>query len=135
MKSLTFGLGLRSNDVMATRRSTKKRTIGLMSKTTTSHVHHTSLYNSLSFLHYHDVKMPKAPSTHIRIILKTDFFPSVFKTYRVFHMTSRRPYWCPKTMKRRPCWCPKPVLWELNSFLMQTLSFVTINLHRCCPRE
>ena len=23
-----------------------------------------------------------------------------------FHMTSRRPYWCPKTMKRRPCWCP-----------------------------
>ena len=41
-----------------------------------------------------------------------------------FHMTSRRPYWCPKTMKRRPCWCPKPILWELNSFLMQTLSFV-----------
>ena len=35
-------------------------------------------------------------------------------------MTSRRPYWC-----------PKPVLWELNFFLMQTLSFVPINLHRC----
>ena len=52
-----------------------------------------------------------------------------------FHMTSRRPYWCPRTMKRRPCWCPKPVLWELNSFLMQTLSFVPINLHRCWPRE
>ena len=52
-----------------------------------------------------------------------------------FHMTSRRPYWCPKTMKRRPCWCPKPVLWDLNSFLMQTLSFVPINLHRCWPRE
>ena len=52
-----------------------------------------------------------------------------------FHMTSRRPYWCPKTMKLRPCWCPKPVLWELNSFLMQTLSFVPINLHRCWPRE
>ena len=50
-------------------------------------------------------------------------------------MTSRRPYWCPKTMKRRPCWCPKPVLWELNSFLMQTLSFVPINLHTCWPRE
>ena len=50
-------------------------------------------------------------------------------------MTSRRPYWCPKTTKRRPCWCPKPVLWELNSFLMQTLSFVPINLHRCWPRE
>ena len=52
-----------------------------------------------------------------------------------FHMTSRRPYWCPKIMKRRPCWCPKPILWELNSFLMQTLSFVSINLHRCWPRE
>ena len=52
-----------------------------------------------------------------------------------FHMTSRRPYWCPKTMKRRPCWCPKLILWELNSFLMQKLSFVPINLHRWWPRE
>ena len=52
-----------------------------------------------------------------------------------FHMTSRRPHWCPKTKKRRPCWCPKLVLWELNSFLMQTLSFVPINLHRYWPRE
>ena len=52
-----------------------------------------------------------------------------------FHMTSRRPYWCPKTMKRRPCWCPKRVLWELNSFLMQTLSVIPINLHRFWPRE
>ena len=52
-----------------------------------------------------------------------------------FHMTSRRPYWCPKTMKQRPCCCLKPVPWELNSFLTQTLSFVTINLHICCPRE
>ena len=51
------------------------------------------------------------------------------------HMTSWRPYLCPKTMKRRPCLCPKPVLWELNSFLMQTLPFVPINLHRCWPRE
>ena len=32
-------------------------------------------------------------------------------------------------MKWRPCWCPKPVLWELNSFLMPTLSFVPMNLH------
>ena len=38
-------------------------------------------------------------------------------------------------MKQRPCWCPKPVLWELNSFLIQTLSFVLINLHRCWPRK
>ena len=52
-----------------------------------------------------------------------------------FHETSRRPYWCPTTIKRRPCWCPKTVLWELNSFLMQTISFVPINLHRCWPRE
>ena len=50
-------------------------------------------------------------------------------------MTSRWPYWCPETIKRRPCWCPKPILRELNSFLMQTLSFVPINLHRCWPRE
>ena len=35
-----------------------------------------------------------------------------------FHMTSRRPYWCFKTMKRRPCWCTKQILWELNFFLM-----------------
>ena len=37
-------------------------------------------------------------------------------------------------MKRRPCWCPKPVIWELNCFLMPTLSFVPMNLHRCWPR-
>ena len=60
---------------------------------------------------------------------------SIVLNIECFHMTSRRPYWCPKTMKRRPCWCPKPVLWELNSFLMQTLSFVSINLHRCRPHE
>ena len=52
-----------------------------------------------------------------------------------FHMTSRWPYCCSKTIKRRPCWCSKPILWELNSFLMLTLSFVPINLHRCWPRE
>ena len=50
-------------------------------------------------------------------------------------MTSRPPYWCPKTINRRPCWCPEPILWELSSFLSQTLSFVPINLHRCWPRE
>ena len=52
-----------------------------------------------------------------------------------FHMTSRRPYWCLKTMKRRPYWCPKPILWEMNSFLMQMISFVPKHLHRCWPRE
>ena len=52
-----------------------------------------------------------------------------------FHLTSWQPYWCPETMKRRPCWCTKPILWELNSFLMYTLSFVPINLNGCWPRE
>ena len=52
-----------------------------------------------------------------------------------FHVTPRRSYWCHKTMKRRPCWCLKPILQELNSFLLQTLSFVPINLHRYWPRE
>ena len=33
------------------------------------------------------------------------------------------------------CWRPELILWELNSFLMQTLSFVPINLHRCWLRE
>ena len=50
-------------------------------------------------------------------------------------MTSRRPYWFSKTIIRRPCWCAKPILWELNSFLMKTLSFVPINLHRHRPCE
>ena len=26
-----------------------------------------------------------------------------------FHITSRRPYWCTKTVKWRPCWCTKPI--------------------------
>ena len=44
-------------------------------------------------------------------------------------------HWCPKTMKWRSCWCSKPILWEVNSFLMLTLSFVLINLRGCGPRE
>ena len=52
-----------------------------------------------------------------------------------FYITSRRPYWCSTTMKRRPCWRTNTILWELNSFLMQTLSFVPINLHRCRSRD
>ena len=38
-------------------RESKKNTKGLISKTTTSHVHHTFLYISFSFLHDYDVKM------------------------------------------------------------------------------
>ena len=37
---------------------------------------------------------------------------------KVIHMTSRRPYWCSRTLERRLCLCSKPILWELNSFLM-----------------
>ena len=51
------------------------------------------------------------------------------------HLTSRRPYWYPKTIKRRRCWCSKQILWDLNSFPKQTLSFVPINLYSCWPRE
>ena len=47
----------------------------------------------------------------------SDSNENVKKAIECFHMTSRRPYWCPKTIKRRPC-CSKPVLWELISFLM-----------------
>ena len=40
---------LRSNDADGNEKV--KKTIGLISKTTTSHVHHTSLYISFPFLH------------------------------------------------------------------------------------
>ena len=74
----------------------------------------------------------------------SDMFPFIHSNFYIqninkyiecFDMTSRWPYWCPKTMKRRPCWCPKQIFWELNFFLMHTLSFVPINLHRCWSRE
>ena len=47
---------LRSND--ADDNKNVKNTIGLISKTRTSHVHHTFLYISFPFLHDYDVKMP-----------------------------------------------------------------------------
>ena len=72
-------------------------------------------------------------------------YPGVFPLYQLKtssptglkneHMTSRRPYCCSKTIKRWPCLCSTKILWELNSFLMQTFSFVAIILHRCWPRE
>ena len=52
----TCGRGLRSND--ADGNENVKKTIGLISKTTTLHVHHTFLYISFPFLHDYDVKMP-----------------------------------------------------------------------------
>ena len=47
---------LRSND--ADGNENVKKTIGLISKTTTLHVHHAFLYISFLFLHDYDVKMP-----------------------------------------------------------------------------
>ena len=38
-----------------------------------------------------------------------------------FHMTSRRSYWCPKTMKRRPCWCPNQSCGSRTFFLCKRL--------------
>ena len=52
---ITLGT-LRSND--ADDNENVKKTIGLISKKTTSHVHHTFLYISFPFLHDYDVKMP-----------------------------------------------------------------------------
>ena len=45
---------LRSND--ADGNENIKKTIGLISKTTTLHMHHAFLYISFLFLHDHDVK-------------------------------------------------------------------------------
>ena len=51
---------LRSNDATVTRTSKKKKkAIGSISKTTTSHVHHTFLYIYIPFLHDYDLKLPK----------------------------------------------------------------------------
>ena len=47
---------LRSND--ADDNENVKKTIGLISKTTTLHMHHTFLYISYPFLHDYDVKVP-----------------------------------------------------------------------------
>ena len=47
---------LRSND--ADGNGNVNKTIGLMSKTTTSHVHHTFLYISVPFLLDYDMKLP-----------------------------------------------------------------------------
>ena len=74
---------------------------------------------------FHELQNKKHKMLKKKINSKHCFLCS--KNIECFHMTSRQPYWCPKTMKRRPCWCPKPILWEFSSFLMQTLSVVPIN--------
>ena len=45
-----------------------------------------------------------------------------------FRVTSRPPCLFANTIKRRPCWCAKPILWQLNFFLRQKLSFVQIGI-------
>ena len=65
---------LRSND--ADHNENVKKTIGLISKTTTSRVHQTFLYISFPFLHDYDMKMPnfafyggrKQPTTSLNLV-------------------------------------------------------------------
>ena len=63
---------LRSND--ADDNENVKKTIGLISKTTTSHVHHTFLNISFPFLHDYDVKMPNFAFYGGRKQAKTKFY-------------------------------------------------------------
>ena len=48
-------------------------------------------------------------------IMRKDCFRGNSPSCEFLTMTTRRPFWCSKTIKRRP-W--RPTLWELNSFLM-----------------
>ena len=60
-KPLRFCRGLPTRDFKIQQRGRqqeRQKTIGLISKTTTSHVHHTFLYISFRFLHDYNVKMP-----------------------------------------------------------------------------
>ena len=44
-----------------------------------------------------------------------------------FHMTSREPCWCPRTMERLPGWSPKSISQALKCFLVQIISLVPIH--------
>ena len=63
---------LRSND--ADGNENVKKTISLISKTTTSHEHHAFLYISFPFLHDYDVKMPNFAFYGGRKQAKTKFY-------------------------------------------------------------
>ena len=67
---------LRSND--ADDNENAKKTIGLISKTTTSHVHLTFLYLSFPFLHDYDVKMPNLAFCGGRKQAKTKLYFSLW---------------------------------------------------------
>ena len=60
---------------------------------------------------------------------------TLFIIIKCFHMTSQRPCWSSKTKKWRPWWCTKLILWELDSIIMQILSFVAVIKYGCWSRE
>ena len=68
VKSRDFKIQLRGRQ-----RERQKKTIGFISKTTTSHVHRTYLYISFPFLHDYDVKMPNFAFYGERKQAKTKF--------------------------------------------------------------
>ena len=80
---------LRSND--ADDNENVKKTMGLISKTTTSHVHNTYLYISVPFLHDYDVKTPnfafyggrKQATTKSYSLSELEFGPLKFSFRRV----------------------------------------------------
>ena len=80
---------LRSNN--ADDNENVKKTIGLISKTTTSHVHHTFLYISFPFLHDYDLKMPHFAFHRGRKQATTKFYFSASELeYGFLKFSSRR---------------------------------------------
>ena len=59
------------------KQTNRTKTTGLISKTTTLHVHHTFLYNSSPFLHDYDVKMPNFANCGERKQATTKFYFSL----------------------------------------------------------
>ena len=68
-------------------------------------------------------------------------FAYSFQPIERFHMTSRRPYWCSKTMKRRPC--SVMLVFQTNQVGVKLFSYVKnffcslkfAYICRCWPRE
>ena len=57
--------------------------------------------------------LKNSPQTILEYFLPLEYSwkDMVTRLIEIFHMTSRRPYWCPKTITGRPFWCFKQVLW------------------------
>ena len=91
-------------------------------------------HHSLSFhklcLHMH-VNKTKFERNSIKYYHMTNTRP----VYRVFSHDVTAAILVSQNNEMAAMLVSQPILWELNSFLMQTLSFVPINLHRCWPRE